>query len=89
MDRRFDRRPQLLGAGEIHFVQNDQLRLLAQVWIKQFQLLIDRIKVTQRIGAVAAQQVDENPCALDMAQEIKAQPDPFMGAFHQPGDVNE
>ena len=81
--------PGLLRLGQIHLVQDHELRLVQQPGIEEFHLLVDGFEIAQGVGAVAGDHVDKDTGALDVAQEVDAQTDAFVGALHEARHVGE
>ena len=65
------------------------MRLVCQRRVEEAQLLVDRFKIAQRVGAGAVEQVNEHTAALDVAQEFQPKPDALVCAFQQAGDVDQ
>ncbi len=89
IQRCFDFGPTRLGVGQIHLVEGHNLGLVGQCRIEEDHLLVDGFEITQRVRAVAGEDVNECTRALDVAQKLVPQPDAFMRALHQSGNVGQ
>ncbi len=85
----FNRRPARLHIGQIHFVQRHNLRFGRQVRIEQSQFAVYLCKISQRILRHPIQEMDQNPGALDMAEEGIPEARPLVSALDQPRDVRQ
>src|SRR5579884_3166361 len=87
--------PATLARGLVDQVglrQGEHARQGGQAGIVQAELVLDRGVVGHRIGAVERLQVEhvhEHARALDVGQELVAQPRPRAGALDQSGDVGD
>ena len=82
-------RPHCPRFGQVNLIENDKLRALCQHRVEQRHLLVDHLKVAQRVGTCAVEQMDQNTAALDMAQEVQPQTDAVVGPLQQPGNVGK
>ena len=86
-----DARGALFRRNEVHLVQHQPARLVVQRLVITFQLADDRAGIANRIGLrIERRDVDDvqqEPRALQMAQELVPQSSTFGGALDQPRDV--
>ncbi len=76
----------------VHLVGGDELRFRQQLRIVERQLAANGLEVVQRIAARRARHIDEmnqHFRALDVTQELVAEPVPFACALDQTGHVGD
>ena len=81
--------PALPHFGDIHLVEANHLGFVGQLGIEQLQFLVDGLKIAQRIGAEAVDQVDEHAGAFDVPQKVIPQTHARMRALDEAGDVGQ
>jgi hypothetical protein len=81
-----------VGGERVDFVQGDQCGLARQVGVVEFQFAPKRFERLQRRRGRKRrhiQQVQQQPRALHMAQELMPQPDARMRALNQPRYIGD
>src|SRR5262245_41852390 len=78
-------------AQRVDLVRGHELRLRGELRLKEFQLTTDGIKVLHGIAAARTRRVDDmdqHARALEMAEELVAEPESPMGALNQARNVS-
>ncbi len=74
---------------KIELVQHDDLRELGEPGAVRIELAVDDLELLRGISRSRVDDVDEHARALEVREELVAEPDAFAGALDQAGDVGD